>query len=92
MNQDDTHDKLVKTYLDYFKANEKFERGPSESTKRTARRELRKLISLAKQRQEEIINHYAVVLDEIRRSGKWAVNKGKAKKSKKAKDSNTDNN
>jgi len=88
---DDTHDQLVKTYLDYFEANEKFEQGPSERTKRAARRELRKLITLAKQRQDEIKNHYAVVLDDIRASGKWAVNKGKAKKSKKANEGNYDN-
>ena len=80
---DDTHDKLVKTYLNQFEANEKFERGPSERTKRSARRELRKLITLAKQRQEEVAQTYAEVLADIRASGKWAVNKGKAKKSKK---------
>jgi site-specific recombinase XerC len=86
---DDTHDKLVKTYLNYFEANEKFERGPSERTKRTARRELRKLITLAKQRQEEVAQTYAEVLADIRASGKWAVNKGKAKKSKKANNKNS---
>ena len=50
---DDTHDKLVQTYLEYFKANEKFEQSPSEANKRTARRQLRKLITLAKTRQED---------------------------------------
>ena len=50
----DTQDKLAQTYLKYFEANEKFERRPSERTKRSARRELRHLINLAKQRQEEI--------------------------------------
>ena len=79
---DDTHDELVKTYLNYFKANETFERGPSERTKRSARRELRKRILLAKKRQEEIAVTYADVLKDIRESGKWAVNKGKAKRKK----------
>ena len=58
---DDTHDELVKTYLEYFKANEKFEQSPSEATKRSARRELRKLITLAKARQLEIAKKYEEV-------------------------------
>lgn len=68
---DDTHDELVKTYLEYFKANEKFEQGPSEATKRTARRELRKLITLAKARQEEIAKKYEIVLKGHRENHKW---------------------
>ena len=80
---DDTHDQLVKTYLAYFEANEKFEHGPSNRTKRSARRQLRKLMSLAKQRQDEIQNKYTTVLEDIRASGKWASNKGKSKKAKK---------
>ncbi len=80
---DDTHDKLVQTYLEYFKANEQFERGPSLRTKRNARELLRKLRDLAKVRQTEIKEKYDIVLDEIRASGKWAGNIGKSKKTKK---------
>ena len=35
---DDTHDKLVNAYLEYFKANEKFEQRLSVRTHRTSRR------------------------------------------------------
>ena len=72
---DDTHDKLVQTYLEYFRANEKFEQSPSEANKRTARRELRHLINLAKQRQEEIKNTYNEVLEDIRQNQKWQKKK-----------------
>ena len=34
---DDTHDKLTKAYLEYFKANEAWEVRKSERTKRSAR-------------------------------------------------------
>ena len=86
---DDTHDKLVKTYLNYFEANEKFEQGPSERTKRSARRELRELMRLAKTRQQEFKDTYNDVLADIRASGKWAMNKGKSKKTKMNKQENT---
>ncbi len=68
---DDTHDKLVQTYLEYFKANEKFEQSPSEANKRTARRQLRKLITLAKTRQEEVAKKYDEVLRVYRENQKW---------------------
>ena len=72
---DDTHDELVKTYLEYFKANEKFEQSPSEATKRSARRELRKLITLAKARQLEIAKKYQEVLRGYRENQKWQTNR-----------------
>lgn len=72
---DDTHDELVKTYLEYFKANEKFEQSPSEATKRSARRELRKLITLAKARQLEIAKKYEEVLRGYRENQKWQTNR-----------------
>lgn len=67
----DTHDQLMQTVLEYLKASEAFERGPSERTKRTARRELRKLMTLAKQRQDEVKAKYDEVLKDIRASQKW---------------------
>ena len=72
---DDTHDKLVKTYLKYFETNEKFEHRPSERTKRAARRELRQLIHLAKQRQDEILDKYNNVLEGYRQDQKWQKKK-----------------
>lgn len=63
----DTHDQIMQTVLRYLKASETFERRPSESTKRTARRELRNLMSLAKQRQDEIIDKYQAHMIEFRK-------------------------
>jgi site-specific recombinase XerC len=66
----DTHDQIMQTVLRYLKASETFERRPSESTKRTARRELRNLMSLAKQRQDEIISKYETHMIEFRKDKK----------------------
>ena len=52
--QDDTHDKLTKAYLEYYKANEKFERNNSVRTHAYVRRILREIRALAKERMEEI--------------------------------------
>ena len=54
MIDDDTHDKLVKAYMAYFKANEKFESRNSVRTHREARRFLREIRELAKERMNEI--------------------------------------
>jgi len=54
MIDDDTHDKLTQAYLEYFKANEKFEARNSVRTHREVRRWLRVMRDLAKQRADEI--------------------------------------
>jgi hypothetical protein len=54
MIDDDTHDKLVKAYMEYFKANEKFESRNSVRTHREARKWLREIRNLAKDRMDEI--------------------------------------
>jgi acetyl-CoA carboxylase carboxyltransferase component len=82
----DTHDQLMKAVIDYLNASETFERAPSERSKRSVRRELRAIIALAKTRQYEIRDTYAEVLADIRASGKWDMNRGKNKNSKKAKE------
>ena len=51
---EDTQDKLVKAYLEYFKANEKFEARNSVRTHRYVRKCLREIRELAKERMEEI--------------------------------------
>ena len=56
--EDDTHDKLVKAYLDYFAANEIFMQRPSELKRRVARKHLSEINKLAKQRRKEIIDHH----------------------------------
>jgi hypothetical protein len=58
MIEDDAHDLLVKAYLDYFKANEKFEARNSVRTHRAVRRCLRDIRALAKERADEIHNHH----------------------------------
>lgn len=68
---DDTHDKLMKKVLDYLAASEAFERRPSHPKKRTARRELRLLMQLAKERQAEISATYDKVLKELQENNKW---------------------
>ena len=52
--ENDIHDKLVEAYLEYFKANEKFELRNSVRTHRYVRKCLRDIRALAKQRMEEI--------------------------------------
>jgi hypothetical protein len=51
---DDIHDLLVKAYLDYFEANDKFERRNSVRTHRAVRKCLRDIRILAKSRANEI--------------------------------------
>ena len=52
--EDDAHDLLVKAYLAYFSANEKFERRNSVRTHRAVRKCLREIRTLAKDRADEI--------------------------------------
>ena len=52
--EDDIHDKLTQAYMQYFKANEKFESRNSVRTHREARRWLREIRTLAKLRMDEI--------------------------------------
>jgi len=54
MIEDDTHDKLTKAYMAYFKANEKFESRNSVRTHKESRRWLREIRKLAKDRMDEI--------------------------------------
>jgi len=54
MIEDDAHDMLVKAYLEYFKANEKFVRQNSVRTHRAVRKCLRDIRALAKERADEI--------------------------------------
>ena len=55
---DDTHDKLTKAYLEYYKANEAWEIRKSERTKRSARKWLSEIRRLATDRRKEIIDDY----------------------------------
>jgi hypothetical protein len=81
----------MKTVIDYLNASEDFERSPSERSKRRVRRELRTIIALAKTRQIEVRDTYKVVLEDIRASGKWDMNRGKNLHSKKKRNQASDN-
>ena len=63
MIKDDTHDQLTKAYLEYFKANEAFEKRRSHRTHASSRRGLRKIRELAKDRMEEIHETYTAKKD-----------------------------
>lgn len=54
MTDDDIHDKLTQAYLEYFKANEKFEARNSVRTHALSRKWLRKIRELSKLRMDEI--------------------------------------
>lgn len=54
MIEDDIHDKLTKAYLEYYKANEKFEARNSVRTHREVRKWLREIRSYAKMRSDEV--------------------------------------
>ena len=54
MIDDDTHDKLTKAYMEYFKANEAYESRKSHRTHQSSRRWLREIRRLAKERMDEI--------------------------------------
>ena len=56
--EDNTHDMLIKAYLEYYKHNEAFEKRRSFRTYRHARRWLREVQYLSRVRQDEIINSY----------------------------------
>jgi hypothetical protein len=58
MIEDDTHDKLTKAYMEYFKANEAYMSRKSHRTHLASRRWLRKIRELAKERMDEIHNDY----------------------------------
>ena len=58
--EDDIQDKLIKAYLEYYKANEAFEDRHSHRTHASSRRWLREIRRLEKLRMEEIHNTFKV--------------------------------
>jgi aspartate aminotransferase-like enzyme len=55
---DDIHDELVKAYLEYFKANEKFERTPSVRKYYAVQQQVKNIKKLIRQREKEIRERY----------------------------------
>jgi len=64
MIEDDTHDKLTKAYMEYFKANEAFEARNSVRTHVDSRKWLREIRKYAKIRMDEIHEKYNSKKDE----------------------------
>jgi hypothetical protein len=58
MTEDDTHDRLVKEYLEYFRTNEMFQQRPSELKRREVRKHLSQIMKLSKLRRSEIMNEH----------------------------------
>ena len=56
--QDDTHDKLTKAYMAYFKANEQFAKRRGLATKVAARKALAEIRILARSRRKELTDEY----------------------------------
>ena len=55
---DDTHDKLTKAYMAYFKANEQFAKRRSLATKVAARKALAEIRILARSRRKDLTDEY----------------------------------
>ena len=55
---DDTHDRLTKAYMAYFKANEQFAKRRSLATKVAARKALAEIRILARTRRKELTEEF----------------------------------
>ena len=55
---DDTHDRLTKAYMAYFKANEQFAKRRSLATKVAARKALAEIRIVARSRRKELTVEY----------------------------------
>lgn len=64
---DDLHDKLAQAYLEYFKANEQFERVPSVRKYYAVQKYVRLIKKLISQREKEIRQHYYESKNDRRR-------------------------
>jgi hypothetical protein len=68
MNEDDSiHDQLVQAYLDYFKANEWWERNRSVRAYSEVQKKTRLIKKLAKARNEEIREQYQADNPKLRK-------------------------
>ena len=65
---DDTHDKLTKAYMEYYKANEAFEIRKSERTKRALRKWLSEIRRLATTRRTEIMDTFVAKKEDTQNS------------------------
>jgi hypothetical protein len=77
---DDLHEKLVREYLEYFKAHEAFERAPSVRNYGNIRRSLKALRLLVKERYNETKKTYLEAKPSRQLPNNSRVQKGKKDK------------
>lgn len=66
--EDSIHDQLVQAYLDYFKANEWWERNESVRAYTAVQKQTKLIKKLAKARNDEIRHQYQEGNPELRKS------------------------
>lgn len=68
MNNDDTHDKIIKAVLEYFALNEIFQQRPAELKRRKVRKKLSELRDLCKVRRDEIMEEHIRHIEDGRKN------------------------
>ena len=68
MNNDDTHDKIIKAVLEYFALNEIFQQRPAELKRRKVRKKLGELRDLCKVRRDEIMEEHIRHIEDGRKN------------------------
>ncbi len=68
MIEDDTHDKIIKTVLEYFELNEIFQQRPAELKRRKVRKKLSELRDLCKVRRDEIMEEHIRHIEDGRKN------------------------
>ena len=68
MNEDDTHDKLIKAVLEYFALNEIFQQRPAELKRRKVRKKLIELRDLCTVRRNEILDEHIRHIEDGRKN------------------------
>jgi hypothetical protein len=69
-NEESTHDQLVQAYLDYFKANEWWERSYSVRAYSAVQKQTRLIKALAKERNDQIREKYQQGNPKLRKQTK----------------------
>lgn len=68
MIEDDTHDKLVKAYLEYFELNEIFQQRPAELKRRKVRKKLSEIRKLCLIRRNEVMQEHLKSVQDGRKN------------------------
>ena len=68
MNEDDTHDKIIKAVLEYFALNEIFQQRPAELKRRKVRKKLSEIQKLCRVRRDEIMEEHIRSIEDGRKN------------------------